>query len=119
MKVYSDTLTYADLRAAARYARIALDTCEPIEGARVRSRGWTVRLSGSSTRHRNSGTHGAATWESAPATYDEHGHWMAWLFDIDPNARIAEYDGAHNFHAFTYDAYRRVGVLVPGTGRVV
>ena len=101
MKVYSDILEYHHLVAANDQAGVTFDRCVPIRHPRVRKNGWEIRLTGSSTRHRNSGTHGAATWESAPATWDEHGVWMAHLFAIDPRARIADYDGADAFHNYT------------------
>jgi hypothetical protein len=97
---------HADLGEAARITGAALDSTEKIARPRVRQHGWKVRLTGSSTRHRNSGTHGAATWESPPATWDEHGRWMAELFDRDPHARIAGYNGRDAFHHETADKYR-------------
>jgi hypothetical protein len=110
VKVYSDRFTREDMRDAARYAGVGLDTVTPITRPRTRKFGWVVKLTGSSTRHRNSGTHGAATWDSAPATHDEHGRWMAFLFDIDPEAKIADYDGQAQFHFSTNDKYHLTGV---------
>lgn len=44
------------------------------------------------------------------ATYDEHGRWMARLFDIDPHARIKsavnDFNGRDDFHAQTGGKYR-------------
>jgi hypothetical protein len=42
----------------------------------------------------------------AAATWDEHGHIFARLFDTDPEAIIGHYDGREDFHAQTHDAYR-------------
>lgn len=108
MRIYSDTLTREHLFDAARSARVGLDELIRIKHARVRASGWVVRLEGSSTRHRNSGTMGADTGASRPATWDEHGRWMAYLFAIDPHARIAYYDGAKEFNQMTRGAYARV-----------
>lgn len=105
MKVYSDVFTYSDMKDAARFARVRIDTAEKINRPRTRTRGWKIRLSGSSTRHRNSGNQGAATWDTSPATHDEHGQWMAFLFDIDPGAKIAEYDGQADFVYATHGVY--------------
>lgn len=112
MKVYSDILTPANMRDAARYAMVGIDTLTALTRPRTRKYGWIVKLTGSSTRHRNSGTHGAATWESSPATYDEHGNWIAFLFAIDAKAKIADYDGAERFHSETGNKYeyRQTGV---------
>lgn len=100
MKVYSDSLTYDDLIGSLP-DRVHLDECVAIKRSRVRQHGWTIQLSGTSTRHRNSGVYGAATWKAPPATYDEHGIWMARLYDIDPKARIACYRDAKDFRLST------------------
>lgn len=109
MKVYSDTLTLNDLFEAARQVpNVYVDTpVEIISNPRVRSRGYVVRLGSTvSNRYRNSGTAGAKVWDdSMAASWDDHGHWMARLFDIDPDARIAHYSNANDFHVSTRYAY--------------
>lgn len=105
MKIYSDTLSTDDLYAALP-DRVHLDGLCPITRPRVRRRGWIVKLTGTSTRHRNSGSYGAASWESTPATWDEHGQWMARLYELDPEARITYYANRDQFHAMTKNAYR-------------
>jgi hypothetical protein len=44
------------------------------------------------------------------ATYDEHGEWMARLFERDPRAIVyglVKYDGRDGFHEATGDRYAR------------
>jgi hypothetical protein len=110
VKVYSDTLTIEDLRAALP-PNVGMDAT-PIRHPRKRARGWTVRLSGHGPLHnrrRNTGTHGAEdgfseAWEKA-ATYDDHGRWMAPLFDKDPDAVISWWNGREAFETGTNGAY--------------
>lgn len=102
MKLYSDHLELDDLHACLPCG------CElealRIARPRVRTRGWTVRLTAvSGARWTNTGTHGAG-YDKA-ATWDQYGEWMAGLFDIDPHARIAFYDGRADFHRQTRDQY--------------
>ena len=108
MKLYSDTLDSQRLAAAARAEGLYLELAS-MSRPRKRARGWTVRLSNpSSRRHRNSGTHGAATWElDPPASWDDHGRWMARLYDLDPGMVVAEYDGAADFHRATRGAFKQ------------
>lgn len=56
---------------------------------------------GKNRRVKNSGTVGADGYRYA-ATYREHGWWMRELFAIDPDARIARYKGADDFHNQTF-----------------
>jgi|ERR1700729_4346849 len=44
---------------------------------------------------------------STTATYDEHGEWMAKLFEIDPDAIIATYDGVEDFYRQTQETRTR------------
>ena len=106
MKVYSDILTADHLAAACRAQEgVGLVSAEQIERARVRRRGWKVQLYGTSPHPRNTGRYGGQHDGWPPATWDEHGRWMAELFRRDPNARIAEYDGAEEFERSTEGAY--------------
>jgi hypothetical protein len=112
MKLYSDKLTRADLSAACTGEAFFVDEIKEIHGARVRSRGWDLRLGNfESRRHGNSGTHGAATWKTPAASWDDHGRWMARLCEIDPKARIAYYDGRDDFHRATGDKYREAATV--------
>lgn len=106
MRVYSDTLTADDLHNAARRARVGIRDIAGMQRPRVRARGWVLSLTGSSTRHRNSGTYGADHDDFPPATWDEHGAWMAALYEVDPDARIAYYRNREDFHTLTANAYR-------------
>jgi hypothetical protein len=103
VKLYSDTLTAADLHAAANLPAYGVELVT-IQRPRVRKHGWTFRLWGSSGRWRNSGQHGAE--RERATTWDQHGEWMARLFDKDPAAKIGPYNGCDDFHAQTQGKYR-------------
>lgn len=110
MKLYSDHLTPLDIYRHTPPGTF-VDECEAIRRPRLRKFGWKVKLgSTTSRRYRNSGTHGAATWESNPASWDDYGHWLSKLFDVDPNARLGPYTGRAHFHESTDHAYHRTGV---------
>lgn len=119
MKIYSDTLQRSDLGVALIAAglndeRVYVDECMALPSPRLRQRGWKVRLTCTrSNRHRNSGTHGAATWEMPAASWDQHGRWMAELFERDPNARISNYNGRDDFHRATKGKYRPKTTSLP------
>ena len=119
MKVYSDTLTRDDMLDALPKG-VSLDECEPIHNPRVRSQGWNVQLRRwGSERHVNTGQWGAG--EQGAASYDDHGWWMAELFDRDPSARIANWDGRESFNVGTEYRYASLIsaslVTAGGTGR--
>lgn len=115
MKMHTDTLTRADLHAALRDAEAACPTLRDVwleavgAGSRSRNRAYVFRLEAlrGSGRRRNSGTHGAEA--SYAATWDEHGHWMAAVYALDPEARIGPYADADDFHAQTEGRYLRHG----------
>ncbi|HET9598621.1 MAG TPA: hypothetical protein VFP65_23795 [Anaeromyxobacteraceae bacterium] len=105
MRVYSDILTAADFDAAAERP-VSVWACEGPFPARKRARRFNVTLTGTSPRGRNTGRYGGERMEYAPpATWDEHGAWMARVFDVDPDAVIAHYDGRDDFHRQTRNAY--------------
>ena len=106
MKLYSDILTSEDLDAALP-AGVGIRKVTRIS-TRQRLRCWEVFLEGRTaahTRKTNSGTHGAGSYYAA--SYDDHGEWMAVLFDIDPAAIISHWKGRDAFHAGTKGAYAR------------
>lgn len=105
MKFYSDTLMSDDFESALNYAQTrhkdALLTVStvPIRRPRVRSRAWHVDLTDwESNRHRNSGQYGAKTWEHAPpASWDQWGDFMAFLYSIDPAGQFGPYKNREHF----------------------
>lgn len=102
MRVYGDTLTASDLRAAVP------DGCVlelvTIDAPRTRARGWNVKLRRpGSSRFTNSGRYGAG--ELGAASWDDYGVWIARLYAIDEGARIAHYDGRADFERQTDGAY--------------
>lgn len=122
MKLHSDTITKADVRAAMRAAvldsKITPDVHFVIfapEGSRLRRYGYEIQLgtfdktSGptSSRRFKNTGYAGAGrVWA---ATYDEWGWLIAELFKIDPALIFGQWKhGVDRFHSDTANAYRGV-----------
>lgn len=123
MKVYTRTLNGRDLHAAMQRAHEAGTVpahvdIEELSTHRTQTPGlyaFTFRLAsatklpGDKRRRRNSGSYGAD--ELWAATHDEHGHWMAQVFEADPDAAIGwsprtpQYTGRADFHAKTEGAY--------------
>lgn len=119
MRVYSHTLTMADLeRAAARLGLQLVDGAELYEGPRTR-RFDRVRLTSEAARAVPTSWQTIAALDGRypmyaghrrhhHATYWEHGEWMAELFDLDPTARIVAaklYEGRDSFHAQTHGEF--------------
>jgi hypothetical protein len=102
MKLYSDTLTTADLYAALPEG-VGIAAIRPIRSPRKRAHGWELSLEGFAGRHtrrRNSGMYGADGYGYA-ATWDDHGVWMAALYAKDPDALIAWYKDRDHFYSAT------------------
>jgi len=88
-----------------------------IKNSRLRKFGYEVKLAahagkdryGKTRTRRNTGRYGAedAGQEAfyLAATWDEWGHWIAELFERDPDAIIGEYRGRDDFHAYTSERY--------------
>ncbi len=109
MKVYSDTLTRDDMLDALPKG-VTLDHCEPMRAPRLRRHGWNVTLRRwGSNRNTNSGHYGAG--EKGAATYDDHGAWMAELYDRDPDARISWWKNRDDFNEGTEYKYALPGAL--------
>jgi hypothetical protein len=121
MRIHSDVLTPSRLveaiDAAGLDIAVHLDSCS-VHKSRKRARGIEFRLGATervgtlkgeriTRRPRNTGKYGAeqAGGHLYAATYDEHGEWMARLFDADPDAIIGYYDGRDHFHAETRYQY--------------
>lgn len=108
MRIHSDTLTPADVYAAARAAGPGVGVTVTRHGSRSRSHALDVKLTGTSSRRPNSGNGGrfrdddpGAPYAHA-ATWDEWGMFLARLFDVDPAARCWAYPGGRvDFDAVT------------------
>jgi hypothetical protein len=104
VKLYSNILTAADLGAALPDG-VSIEVVA-LRSPRISSRGWHVSLSYlAGTRHKNSGKHGAKTWDDPAASWDQHGQWMARLYERDPDMRVAHYNNAEDFHRKTGNKY--------------
>lgn len=116
MFVHSDTLTRDDLYAALP-ADVMIAELRELRNPRKRARGWKITLEGYGARHtrrRNSGYYGAAEVDTLghygyAATWDDHGEWMAALYETDPLASIACYANRDDFYEQTANemAWRR------------
>lgn len=100
MKVYSDTLSYRDLREALPKG-VEIAVSEIIQRPRKRQNGWIISLTGSSPYVSQMSGLKAATW-------DEHGLWMAELYRRDPEAVIGHYKTRQQFIDETRDEAERV-----------
>lgn len=117
MRIHTNTLTVHDLHDALattglRAGGVRVDTAS-LHNSRKRKVSIEFRLSaepGKGRRRRNTGYYGAEDAFQTPfqmaATYDEHGIWMAELFERDPEAIIGYYDGRDDFHEQTKGKYR-------------
>lgn len=111
MTLYTKKLTIADLHAALPNGLDLFETPKLHEGPRSR-KFEKVRLCSAVPRgpgrnyHLNGGNVGALpAWN---ATWDEHGVWMARLFDLDPQLKITGanvYEGWAGFHSATEYQY--------------
>lgn len=105
MKIYSHTLTTADLyETLPRNMRI--QEIEEIENPRTRDavgarfeRGWVVYCSGSSSRAAQRGFGNYSGYNAA--TWDEYGIWFAALYELDEDARISWYKTYEDFLRWT------------------
>lgn len=118
MRIHSDVLTPADFYAAARHAT-NVDGSGTVwvedlstHGSRKRKRAFEVRLTGDgsvSRRRPNSGVSGADTYDYA-ATWSAWGHFLAWLFEVDPNANATYYESRADFTRQTEHAKSHRGL---------
>jgi hypothetical protein len=107
MKLHSDLLIRQEIIDAAEHASAATDsgtvtvsTVDP-SGSRSRARALTVLLQGdgSTSRRRNHGNTGFA------ATYDQWGHFLAFLYAIDPRLVAGPYTSRQDFETKTHGAF--------------
>jgi hypothetical protein len=114
MRIHTDVLTTDDLHGAVGQAGLDGVWVDSITLHRStkRAQGIEFRLAANpkkGRRRRNTGQYGAEDsgleMMTAAATYDEHGEWMAVLFDRDPNAVIGPYEGRDRFHDMTKHSY--------------
>jgi hypothetical protein len=107
MKIYSNSLTEADIRAAvAELPGAQIDQFQAMRRPQIRSRGWNVHIiHPGSNRRANTGIHGAGY--NGAAGHDEWGAFLSRLYDQDPDMRAAHYTGRDYFHRVTEGRYRR------------
>ena len=107
MKIYSETLTEADLRKAPP-AGTSLTKVEAVSAPRPRTHAWKVQLGRAGSRRPfNSGTFGA-DGEGA-ASWDDWGWFLSALYQRDPQmiaGGTGLYKDAGDFHAKTHDTFR-------------
>lgn len=95
MRIHADSLTISDIYAATDRAGQNVRVVVTEHGSRKRARAFNVTLSGTSSRRRNTGNHGAAGedsyWgpdRSHAATWDEWGMFLSELFRRDADAVV-------------------------------
>lgn len=84
MRIHSDKLTYQDFLRAGSWAQVYLIEFAEC-GSRSRAKAFEFSLTGSSSYQRNFGAGGQA------ATWDEWGMFLAFLFQVDPNAHCGKH----------------------------
>lgn len=108
MKIHSDKITAAHMYDAAHKAGVDFERMDQ-KGSRSKARAFDFLLTGSSNRRPNSG-HRGATGDVYAATWDEWGMFLAYLFDVDPDAKATYYDNAEDFH---WQTAARFHALIP------
>lgn len=94
MKIHTDTLSVADFNNAARETGTILANIESA-GSRSRRSAFNIYLSGS---HSNVSRHTVNGEYIKAATYDEWGHFLAYIYDRDHNAICGVYKDKGDFH---------------------
>jgi hypothetical protein len=109
MRVHSSIITERDLFAAVPQGCYLKQPSR--HGSRSHGAAFECQLRGAEARHTrrpNSGTRGADWGDEYAATYDDWGHWIARLFDIDPDAKMTYYSDREDFHRQTDYRYASV-----------
>jgi hypothetical protein len=124
MKIYSNRLTEADVRNAFRLAREnhhADIYIEAIRSFKPRNYANGVEVFAESTAGKRATGHvparatGPRDWYPRAASWDDWGYVIAYLFNIDPHARIGFYDSLADFIA-KVQRYPRKGSELPFLG---
>jgi hypothetical protein len=97
MRIHTDTLSYADVYAAAERAGNGVNVTATRRGSRKRDHAFNVYLTGTSSRRPNSQS-GDYAHDGHAATWDEWGMFLAELFRRDPAATVpGVYETAEHF----------------------
>lgn len=97
MRIHSNTLTRQDIYEAAREAGVRVTRLEDF-GSRSHGHAHEVILSGSSPFRQMGKQDFAATW-------DEWGHFLAFLFNIEEFIKAGPYTSRFVFHERTKGMY--------------
>ena len=98
MKIHSTALDVLEIRKTAELAGVTFTRFD-LKGSRKRAQGYDIILAGHSPRRQNGGEDMAATW-------DQWGHFLGTLFDLDPEMVTPYYVNAEDFHWQTGGRYR-------------
>ena len=98
MKIHSSALDVLEIRKTAELAGVTFTRFD-LKGSRKRAQGYDIILAGHSPRRQNGGEDMAATW-------DQWGHFLGTLFDLDPEMVTPYYDNAEHFHWMTGGRFR-------------
>jgi len=98
MRIHTDKLTTGDFYDAAKVAGVTISS-NSMHNSRSRDHAFDFSLRGSSARYPMGGNDGTGK----SATWDEWGVFLAHLFSIDPDARVANvYEGKESFDYKTF-----------------
>ena len=101
MRIHTDTLMTGDFYDAARVAGVTISS-NSMHNSRSRAHAFEFSLRGSSARYPMGGNDGSGK----AATWDEWGIFLAHLFSVDENARIAAvYENAEMFDYKTFGRF--------------
>lgn len=97
MRIHSDVLTPEHVEKATHARGMkGVAASVSVHGSRSRKGALEVKLTGTSTRRPNSGT-GVRDSDDYAATWDEWGMFLAYLFEIDPEATCDYYTDEGDF----------------------
>jgi hypothetical protein len=106
MRIRSDRITTLDLQAACRFTSRASESYTHFDwvdrGSRQYRFAYDVWLYGDGTANRRRSGHDHTQYA---ATWHQWGHFINYLFQVDPYAHIGTYQGAQDFEDKTHGAF--------------
>ena len=116
MRIHANTLTLADIHAAAKLARVDYEVTS--HGSRSRGHAFNVKLTGESRRRPNGGNYGADRDDYA-ATWDQWGVFLAELFARDASLTIpSAYADGEEYARRTADRFGAPEAVMTSNGYV-
>lgn len=113
MRIHTDHLSQEDIYFAVWQAiahrkaspLIFTPRCMPY-GSRKRAKAYEVRIA-CHDKIKGDGRNYLAQFEAYSATWEEWGHVLANIFELDPDATMQNYPTAEDFHTITNEQFRK------------